>query len=323
MILRSRKRPAALSIALCAVVFAVLVANAQDDPHDWLERMSGALRSTTYEGTVIRVKGGSAEALKVVRTISDGVIRERVVAQDGNGLEIIRNGNEVHCILPDTQSVLVEKWNDQSTLFTKLPSRDLLSGNEYDVVIENDDRIAGRKTLVLAIRPHDEYRYSHKIWLDTETGFPLQTKMSNGDDDALELVKFADVRINHEIQASALQPSYSTENFRWFSQPAKTVKAIVESDWSSDDLPLGFRVVETHSEASPGSDELMTHILYTDGVANVSVFITPLTGKPTSEASSVGASNSYSTIVAAFRVTAVGEVPAVTVRQIATSMRLR
>ena len=309
--------------ALCGTVFFALYANAQDTPYEWLDKMSGAMKTTSYEGTVIRVKAGNAEALKVVRTVSDGVVRERVVSQDGEGLEIIRKGNEVHYILPDKQRVLVEEWKDQSTLFTRLPTSDLRAGNEYDVLIDDKDRVAGRKTVVLAIRPHDEYRYSHKLWLDAETGFPLQARMTNGDDTALELVKFADIRINHEIHASAFKPSYSTENFKWFSPPGKKVTTIVESDWSSDDLPLGFRVVETHSESSPGSDELMTHILYSDGLASVSVFITPTPGKAGSEASRVGASHSYSTVIDGFRVTAVGEVPAVTVRQIAASMRLQ
>jgi sigma-E factor negative regulatory protein RseB len=85
------------------------------DPNELLIRMGAAVQTTSYEGTVIRIQDGKAEALKVVHTVTDGVIREKVVVQEGNGLEIIRNGNEVHCILPDRKSVLVEEWDDQST----------------------------------------------------------------------------------------------------------------------------------------------------------------------------------------------------------------
>ena len=75
--------------------------------------MAVAVQSVNYEGTVVRVQGGKTEALKVARDVSDGVIREKIVAQEGNGLEIIRIGSEVHCILPDRKSVLVEEWDDQ------------------------------------------------------------------------------------------------------------------------------------------------------------------------------------------------------------------
>ena len=79
------------------------------EPNDWLTRMSAAVQQTSYEGTVIRIQSGKAEALKVVHTVSDGVVREKLVAQEGSGLEIIRHGSEVHCILPDKKSVLVEQ----------------------------------------------------------------------------------------------------------------------------------------------------------------------------------------------------------------------
>jgi sigma-E factor negative regulatory protein RseB len=293
------------------------------DPSDWLNRMGAAVQSTSYEGTVIRIRDGEAEALKVVHTVTDGVIREKVVAQEGNGLEIIRNGNEVHCILPDRKSVLVEEWDDQSTLFSTLPSSDIRFGNEYDVSIVREDRVAGRQTNLLAIRPHDGYRYGHRIWLDIETGFPLQTQLIGSDGSAIEEVKFADISLNKEIHASALAPSYSTEDFRWFNQSARHVTRSVETNWASDELPQGFRAISTHEEKMPGGEEFVTHILYSDGLANVSVFIA-LRGDGDSQGpSSVGGSNSFSAVVAEYEVTAVGEVPAMTVEQIATTMRSR
>ncbi len=166
-----------LMISIAAVLFSAPVL-AERAPMDWLNFMGVAVQSTSYEGTVIRMQDGNAEALKVVRTIKDGVIMERVVAQEGNGLEIIRKGNEVHCILPDRKSVLVEEWDEQSTLFSNLPTSDIRIGSEYDVAIVRKERVAGRETILLAIRPHDGYRYGHRIWLDTETSFPLQTQLS-------------------------------------------------------------------------------------------------------------------------------------------------
>jgi len=53
------------------------------------------------------------------------------------------------------------------------------------------------------------------------------------------------------------------------------------------------------------------------------VFISPVTDEKKPRRSSVGASNSYSTVVDDYRVTAVGQVPQVTVEQIARSMRRR
>ena len=315
-------------IATAFVAFGLFAggmdASAQDiTPHDWLNKMANAVQTTNYEGTVIRLQNGKVEALKVVHLISDGVIREKVIVQEGNGLEIIRNGNEVQCILPDKKSVIVEEWNDQSTLFSTLPSSDIRFGSEYDVSIVRNERVAGRNAVLLAIRPHDEYRFGHRLWLDTATGFPLQTKLVGDDGDAIEQVKFADISLDKEIHASALAPSISTENFRWFTQPQRAITQTVDSPWSSDDVPQGFQVVSTHEEELPGREFPVTHILYSDGLANVSVFIEPADGKKIARRSRVGASNSFSIEIDGYQVTAVGEVPATTVKRIATSMHAK
>ena len=156
------------------LVFGCGPALADKLPLDWLAHMSAAVQSTSYEGTVIRIKDDMAEALKVVHTIKDGVVREKVVAQEGNGLEIIRIGNEVHCILPDRKSVLVEEWDDQSTLFSTLPGSDIRFGNEYDVAIVRKDRVAGREAIMLAIRPHDGYRWGIESGLILRPAFPCK-----------------------------------------------------------------------------------------------------------------------------------------------------
>jgi sigma-E factor negative regulatory protein RseB len=229
----------------------------------------------------------------------------------------------VHCILPDSKSVLVEEWDDQSTLFSTLPSSEVRFGSEYDVSVVREDRVAGRQTILIAIRPHDVYRYGHRIWLDTETTFPLQTQLISEDGTAIEQVKFADISLNKEIHASALAPSISTEDFRWLNQPSRHVKHAIETLWESTDLPSGFRAVATHGERMPGSEEVVTHILFSDGLANVSVFVARQDQASAAGPSRVGGSNSYSASIDGHRITAVGEVPAITVQQIATSMSLR
>ena len=292
-------------------------------PNDWLARMARAVQTSNFEGTVIRLRDGEVEqVLKVVHLVEDGVVRERVVIQEGDGLEIIRRGNEVQCILPDKQSVLVGEWDNRSTLFSTLPSSEVRFGSEYDLLLVREDRVAGRKAVLLAIQPHDELRYGHRIWLDTETGFPLQTKLIGVDGRTIEAVKFADIALEGDIGAEALEPTYDTAGFRWLREPGRKTSHAVDSAFTSQNLPRGFRHVSTHEEELPGDAEPVTHMLFSDGLASVSVFIEPHDGNEATKASRIGASNSFSHTVGVHRVTAVGEVPAVTVEQIARSMRV-
>ena len=312
---------ATLYLLASGLLFCSQSATAAEAPADWLDRMSFAVQKASYAGTVIRTKGGDAEALKVVRRIDDGVISEKVTIQEGNGLEIIRTGDEVHCILPDKKSVLVEPWNNQSILFSTLPDRHAQFGHEYDLSLVREERVAGRMAVLLAIRPHDEFRFGHRIWLDRKTGFPLRTELVGSDGSLLEQVKFADINLESNISPDALSPSVSIENFTFHSGNAKRVEVDVETDWVCNDLPSGFRVISTKNEQLPGADVPVTHILYSDGLATVSVFIAKVQIKKTARRSNVGGSNAYSVQRNEYQITAVGEVPAATARKIAVSMR--
>jgi sigma-E factor negative regulatory protein RseB len=313
--------------AHAAIVSLLLICGAalaeEQGPGEWLQKMAGAVQTTNYDGTVVRIQNGSSEALKVVHMVVDGVVREKVIVQEGNGMEIIRNGNEVHCILPDRKSVLVEEWDDQSTLFSTLPSSDIRFGSEYDVSIVRQERVAGRNTVMLAIRPHDDFRYGHRIWLDHETGFPLQTKLVDNNGVAIEQVKFADINLSQDIRTNQLKPSTDIGDFRWFSQTKAVSKVETESDWVSSDLPPGFRVTSTHIEQVQGNEEPVIHMMISDGLANVSVFIEPRGSDDRTLNAQAGAANSFSVLQGNYRVTAVGEVPSATAEHIARSMQMK
>jgi len=298
-----------------------LAIRAQSSPDELLDRMAHVVTVTDYEGTVIRWENGDSEALKIVHKIIDGVIHEKLVTQEGNGLEIIRVGNEVHCILPDKQTVLIEDWNNQSTLFSALPSSDIRYGADYDVSIVREDRVSGRRAVVLAVRPHDSFRYGHRIWLDDATSFPLKTELLGVNGELIEQIKFADIRLGADIPKAALAPTMSLDNFSWYKQPARYESEAVETSWESDDLPSGFRATSSRTEQLPGADAPVTHIVYSDGMATVSVFIAERNETKFAEKTSVGASSTYSIQQDGFQITVVGEVPAATVRRIATSMR--
>ena len=309
--------------ALLAGSFASLALAQQRSPADWLELMTTAVATTSYQGTVIRRKRGGSEALKVVHKIVDGVVNERVTSQEGNGLEIIRIGNNVHCILPDKQTVLVEGWNNQSTLFSPLPRKEAARTPHYDLSLMRESRIAGRRAVLIAVRPHDEFRYAHRIWLDRESGFPLQTEVLNFDGELIEEVKFADISFSDDISADAFDPSVSLDGFTWYKDPSLHVDTVdVQTDWQASNLPPGFRAISVHNEKlADDSGDGTTHIVYSDGVANVSVFIETPKGDEKSGWSILGASNSYSIAIDGFQVTAVGEVPGITVQTIAASMQ--
>ena len=317
------------SVLACLVLVSGGALADTTTPDEWLDRMSTVVSTIDFEGTVIRRRDGQAEALKVVRKIVDGVSHERLVSQEGNGLEIIRYGNEVHCILPDKKSVLVDFWSDDSTLFSALPGGEVPVGSDYDLSVVRNDRVAGRAAVLLAVRPHDGYRYGHRIWLDRETAFPLRTELVGSDGALLEQLKFADITLDSEISPQALKPSVDLAGFTWYPEPARVEPVEAQTNWVSDDLPAGFRVVSATEEALTDGGVSVTHIMISDGLAHISVFIADKSDPEVAERTVAGntavggnAANSHSVQDGDHLITAIGEVPPVTVRRVANSMRL-
>jgi sigma-E factor negative regulatory protein RseB len=87
-------------------------------------------------------------------------------------------------------------------------------------------------------------------------------------------------------------------------------------------VPPGFRLVASRIQVMPGSPMPAQHLIFSDGMASISVFIEP--GSPTGprppEASSMGSANAFTTSAHGHVVTAIGEVPPSTVRDIAMAV---
>ena len=91
------------------------------------------------------------------------------------------------------------------------------------------------------------------------------------------------------------------------------------------DLDRGTKAEDATQKSMAGSEYPVEHLVYSDGLATVSVFIENPNSRPEVAAgfSRVGSSNAFSLSLNGRQVTAVGEVPMRTVETIATSLTAR
>jgi sigma-E factor negative regulatory protein RseB len=88
-------------------------------------------------------------------------------------------------------------------------------------------------------------------------------------------------------------------------------------------LPPGFRLTVTGAQTLGEATVPASHLVYSDGLATVSVFVEVGTGsspQPMQGLARVGSGYAFSTVIQGHQVTAVGEVPAQTVEFIAHSV---
>jgi len=292
---------------------------------DWLERMTESLATRDYDGLFIHTAGPQSETMRIVHRVEGGRSVERLVSLDGSGREIVRTPGEVHFYMPDRRVVLVEPRSDDGSLLKALPAPGPRFDALYTIDLRKGHRLLGRDVRVLDIRPRDEYRYGYRLWLDQKTAMPLRSEVVDGSGATVEAIHFTRLDLDEAIDPKDLQPAVDTTGFQWIRasrRPETRVAAPPVAGWLPRKMPPGFRLVVSRSQAVPGSPIPMQHLIFSDGFASVSVFIEPAPekGPAPSESTTVGSANAFSTQFRGHVVTAVGEVPAATVRDIATSL---
>jgi sigma-E factor negative regulatory protein RseB len=303
---------------------------AADEPGQWLDRMNKALTSSNYDGTFSHWLRGKVEMLRIIHRVKDGVVSERLVSLDGSGREFIRTGGDLTCYLPDKRTVLVERGTAEASLFGNFPAINAQIANSYDISEVARTRINLRATRVILVAPKDEYRYGYRLWIDESTAMPLKTQLCDAHGHVIEQTVFASLTPGAHIPDAAFKPDVSTEGFQWLRTQSPMTKEPVTSTlvvWSALKLPPGFRMTVRSAQLMPGSSDPVDHLVLSDGIASVSVFVEghAVSGEASvneeDEWATVGTSSAFSTIVDGHKVTAVGEVPPATVRFIASSVR--
>jgi sigma-E factor negative regulatory protein RseB len=306
---------------LCSLALVALPALADDEARQWLAAMHEALATRTYQGEFLHLANGRVEKLRIFHRVKDGRVSERLVNLSGNGREVIRNDGELQCYLPDEHKVLVKSQADSGALLGTLPAFDATLEASYGLELGERALVFGRPARVLAIRPHDGYRFGYRLWIDEENKMPVRTDLCDADGVMLEQVLFTSLKVGGTLADAAFRPDVDATAFAWERQAGSAQNAPAdELPWRLVQLPPGFRVSSSVEQRLPGSSRPVTHLVLSDGLATVSVFIEEPPAPPrqaTEGQGRVGSAFAYSMVVAGHQVTAVGEVPPQTVEFIA------
>ncbi len=314
--------PTATLSRLAAPVIGLITFQAfAQDAQTWLDRMTRAVEDLSYRGTFVHLLGAEAETLQIVHINDDGRISERIVSMDGVAREIIRREDQVQCILPDRKIVLLGEHKDVSPLVSALPSYSEDLQLHYDFALLSRARVLGRETQIVGIQPRDGFRYGYVLWLDSETAMPLKSELRDEQGTTVEQILFTAIEISEQIPISAVEPTTDVEGFQLIRPPESAqIEELLQ--WRAANLPDGFKLSAENHAPMAGSEYPVGHLVYSDGLATVSVFIESPRSEPevAKGFSRVGSANAYSLSLQGRQVTAVGEVPPQTVRNIAISL---
>jgi sigma-E factor negative regulatory protein RseB len=315
---------ASLSLVLAALSHAG--AARAEDASAWLARAADAARSLNYVGTIVFQHGGRVETSRLIHLNDGGTESEKLVNLDGPAREVVRSQGEVRCYYPDAKIVRIEPRTFRNVFPSISREQQQSLERYYEFRKAEPGRVAGLEAQAYVFHPRDGLRYGHKFWADRASGLLLKARLVNERGDVVEQFAFTDLTIGARIDHETVKPSWPSTPSDWqVRQSAPGDAKPHDTGWVVTRLPPGFVKTMEGLRKLRGRAEPVAHIVFSDGLVAISVFIEPLATAPGHAAGLVrqGALNVYAVKLDDHLVTALGEVPAVTVRQVAQSVARR
>jgi sigma-E factor negative regulatory protein RseB len=282
-----------------------------------LNRIQHAAQTRNYVGTFVHQQGSQVQSSRVTHMVDRAGEHEKLELMDGQAREFIRHNDDVRCFIPDSKLVLIEKRARSDTFPALLTSAPLDIDRYYRLSIEGLERIAGRNAQRLVLDARDRLRYGYRLWFDQDTYLLLKAQTINENGQSIEQVAFTDVTIDGAIDRSRIKPSaVSTEGWRTETNRMVPVD-LAQAGWTVTLPVAGFRKVMEVRRAFGGREDI-GQMVYSDGLAAISIFIEPAEPHDTAQGeASKGPINVVTERHGDFWLTIVGDAPVASVRDMA------
>ena len=304
-------------LALAAALGAGAAQAQSPETLGWLRKMYDASQRLSYSGTFVYQQGARSETSRITRYGAGDI--ERLEVLDGMPREIVRTRDTVRCYLPNSKVVKVENRAADRTFPALLPEKVGELSRHYDISLGEARRIAGFDCQAILLKPKDNLRYGYRLYADASSGMLLKAMTVDAGGDTIEQFSFTQLSIGN-VTRDMVRPRHAAGSWRIDNADASPAHL---AGWSlSAELP-GFRkIVELKRRL--GESRQAGQVVYSDGLAAVSVFIEPLDAARRDALrtglASVGAIHIYTREVANHVVTVVGEAPAASVQRIADAV---
>jgi sigma-E factor negative regulatory protein RseB len=302
-----------------------LLADKDLSARDWLERMMHAVQHLNYQGTFIYLHENQLETMRIVHAVENNRVRESLTSLNGHPREVIRDDDLVTCVFPESNQVSVDRRPPSDKFLNLLPQDLALLEQHYSFHLLDRSRIANHQAQIVTIAPKDGLRYGYRFYLDADTGLPLKSDLMNEMGEVVEQTMFTDLEVGKaEIRDIYNRESLFTYRLQNNADAADNLSKDAVSRWDFQRLPSGFKLTLKHYLPDPQGSTPIEQYVFSDGLGSLSVFVETADREDgLNGASRLGAINAWGGRVQGYQVTAVGEVPAVTLLGVVQGMQLK
>jgi sigma-E factor negative regulatory protein RseB len=295
------------ALAGCLLLSALTLAGTAhaDVALDWLKQAETAAKQQNYSGVYVYHHGEHIEVLRVLHRVDAKGEQEKVEVLDGTPRQFLRINNDVYCHFPGGKQVRLERNAPRRFFPALLPANPASLLDYYNARLGGSERVAGRLCQVLLLEPRDGYRYAYNLWLDRQTGLPLKSRIVNGSGNVVSMYVFSEIQIGKAPDAELFFNDLAGKSILKASlnQPASLAWKVTP--------PPGFVRVQAAVRALPGKQMPVTHLVFSDGLSVLSMFLEPVDPHmPKMQGlAAEGAIGVYAREVDGYFVTTLGEVP--------------
>ena len=292
------------------------------EPLDRLYHSQSAVQKLEYSGTFVYQQGSQVRTSRITRLRTTKSVIEKLEVLDGQSQEYVRNGEEIIHYFPAERRIVVEHRGSERSFpdisFTN--PREIL--RYYTVRQLGMDRVAGRDVLGFALEPRDGLRYGYRFWSDRASGLLLRAQTLSEKGEIIEQIAFTQLSIG-KVRPSQVKTSHA--NTRGWRIENSSAADKEPSGWNAGWLPGGFKPVRTVKRVlgrpeNAGEPREVVQLVFSDGLAGISVFIEAWSPRHESLPVQQGSLNMLGKRHGKFWLTIVGEVPLATIRQVAESL---
>lgn len=323
------------AILLATIGFAGFsnVSFANEDAWLALQKAAFAARELNYQGIFVYQNGNQSRSVQITHMNNAGQELTRNMILDNQSVagkatskqprEVFSQGSDIVIFHPKNDKVIIEKRRGQNLFPAMLPVNLQSLKMSYTARISVLDYVAGRQAQIVELIPKDAYRYSYKIWTDTEFGLLVKMTLQNEKSETLEQITFQELSMLNSHDLNWYQPSIDLT--KKYEMEDVALLNRVHTNWIVAELPPGYVKVDHIEFKANGKTSPVNQMIFSDGIASVSLFIEPVVkGKrPKMGHHLIGSTHICANIVEGYQVMVVGEVPLATVQQIAKAVSFK
>lgn len=318
------------SVTLIILLLPSLNVRAATDEALWnvLQKAAVAARALSYQGVFVCQTGSQIKSVQITHHFNGKNEFARSIILDGSPREVLSQGGDLVIYNQKNEKIIIAKRRGQNMFPAVLPLNLDVVKESYLLRFGTLERVAGRPSQILLLEPKDGLRYGYKFWIDIEYGLLLKSVILNNRDEIMESIAFSQLALFNNIELDWFKPEID-RNKSYVVEDEQVVIANngAPTDWIIKELPAGYRKVDQTVRMVQGKPHPVTHVIFSDGLASVSLFVEPATkssSKPKAAPriflTTDGNTSFYTRVNNGHLVTVVGEVPEATIMQIANAV---